>query len=77
MTGDPAGGGGGDARITRATIEAKLAELRGDVETTTEAAKPKLLVAGMALAVVVVGAAFLLGRRRGRERSTVVEIRRV
>lgn len=64
-------------RITRATIEAKLRELRGDVEATTEAAKPVALAAAMALGAVVLGAVYLLGRRRGRRRSTVVEIRRV
>jgi len=64
-------------RITRGTIETKLRELRGDVEATTEAAKPVALAAGMALAVVVLGAAYLLGRRRGRKRSAIVEIRRV
>ncbi|MEO6120973.1 MAG: hypothetical protein ABIW46_03010 [Acidimicrobiales bacterium] len=63
--------------ITRATIEAKLRDLRGDVQATTEAAKPVALAAGMALAVVVLGVVYLFGRRRGRKRSTVVEIRRV
>jgi hypothetical protein len=67
----------GPPRITRGTIETKLRELRGDVEATTEAAKPVALAAAMALAVVVLSAAYLLGRRRGRKRSAIVEIRRV
>ena len=66
-----------DKPITRADIEAKLAEIRGVTDTTTEVAqeatKPVLVVLGVAL---VVGA-FLLGRRRGRKRSTIVEVRRI
>ena len=64
-------------RVTRADIEAKLRDMRGEVEQTAEAAKtPILAVAGAAAAAVVV-IAFLLGKRRGRRKSTVVEIRRV
>jgi LPXTG-motif cell wall-anchored protein len=63
--------------VTREDIEAKLREIRGVTDTTTEvaqeAAKPALVVLGIA---VVVGA-FLIGRRRGRKRSTIVEVRRV
>ncbi|HXY94942.1 MAG TPA: LPXTG cell wall anchor domain-containing protein [Acidimicrobiia bacterium] len=65
------------ATVTRADIEAKLREIRGVTDTTTEVAqeatKPLLVVLGVA---IVVGA-FLLGRRRGRKHSTIVEVRRV
>jgi hypothetical protein len=64
-------------RITRADIEAKLREMRGDVEQTAEAAKAPILAIAAGVAGLVVIAAFLLGKRRGRRRSTVVEIRRV
>lgn len=63
--------------VGRADIEAKLRQIRDEVETTTDAARPALLTAGVAAAVVVLGVVYLLGRRRGRKRSTVVEIRRV
>jgi LPXTG-motif cell wall-anchored protein len=69
--------GASERIVTREDIEAKLREIRGVTDTTTEvaqeAAKPALVVLGIA---VVVGA-FLLGRRRGRRRSTIVEVRRV
>jgi len=66
-----------NGRITRGDIESKLREMQGEVKETTEAAKvPIMAIAGAVVAVVVV-AAFLLGKRRGRRRSTVVEIRRV
>jgi LPXTG-motif cell wall-anchored protein len=69
--------GDGQKTVTRADIEAKLSEIRGVTDSTTEvaqeAAKPVLVVVGVAL---VVGA-FLLGRRRGRKQSTIVEVRRI
>ena len=69
--------GNGSGRITRADIEAKLRQMRGEVDKTAEAAKvPILAIAGAAGAAVVV-LAYLFGKRRGRKKSTVVEIRRV
>ena len=65
---------GNDKPIERSDIEAKLREIRGEVDTTATAAKPAL----MAVAVVAVFfVAYSLGRRKGRKKSTVVEIRRV
>ena len=66
-----------DRPVTRATIEAKLQEIRGEVGATTESARPFVMVAGIAAAVVVVGTAYLLGRRKGKKRTTLVEVRRV
>ncbi len=66
-----------ESRITRADIESKLRDMRGDVEQTAEAAKAPIMAIGAGVAAVVVIAAFLLGKRRGRRKSTVVEIRRV
>ena len=66
-----------NGRITRADIEAKLKEMRGEVQETAEAAKVPILAVAGGVAAVVVIMAFLLGKRRGRRKSTVVEIRRV
>lgn len=63
--------------VTRADIESKLREIKGDVDATAGAAKPYLAVAVTAAAVVVVGLAYILGRRKGTKTSTVVEVRRV
>ena len=63
--------------ITRDDIEAKLREIKGEVDETTEQAKPIALAVGVVVAVAVVGLAFAWGKRKGRKRSTVVEIRRV
>jgi hypothetical protein len=66
-----------NGKITRADIEAKLRAMRGEVEQTAEAAKVPILAVAGGVAAAVVILAFLLGKRRGRRRSTVVEIRRV
>lgn len=66
-----------DGPVTRGTIEAKLREIRGEVETTAESARPYAIVAGVVVAVAVVGMAYLLGRRKGKKKTTLVEIRRV
>ena len=66
-----------EGRITRADIEGKLRDMRGEVEQTAEAAKAPIMAIGAGVAAVVVIAAFLMGKRRGRRKSTVVEIRRV
>ena len=54
-----------------------LMQIRGATDTTAEVAqeatRPVLVIVGIA---VVLGA-FLLGRRRGQKRSTIVEVRRV
>ena len=63
--------------ITRADIETKLRQLRGEVDSTAKAAVPIGLAVGAAAVAVVVGVAYLMGRRKGRRRATVVEIRRV
>jgi len=63
--------------VSRSDIESKLREIRGEVDTTATAAKPvAMAVAGVA-AVLIIGAVYLLGRRKGKKKSTVVEIRRV
>ena len=63
--------------VTRADIENKLRQIRGEVDSTARAAVPIGLAVGAVAVAAVVGVAFLLGRRRGRKRTTVVEIRRV
>jgi hypothetical protein len=64
-------------RIGRDDIEAKLREIRGEVDSTAQAAKPAMLAVAAVAVVAVVGVAYLLGRRKGKKRSTVVEIVRV
>jgi len=65
------------AKISRDDLEAKLREISGGVEETVEAARPKVISTAVAGVLLVALVAYLLGRRRGRARSAVVEIRKV
>jgi hypothetical protein len=64
-------------RITRADLEGKFRQLQGDVSSTAQQAKSYALAAGAVAVVAVCTVAFVLGRRRGRKKTTVVEIRRI
>jgi hypothetical protein len=63
--------------IGRQDLEAKFRELQGDVEDTAQSARSTLVTVGAVVAVGVVAVAFLIGRRKGRRRSTIVEVRRI
>jgi hypothetical protein len=65
-----------DERITRDQIEAKFRELTGDVGGEVDAARPQILTVGLAVGVTLLAVVFLLGRRAGKRKSTVVEVRR-
>jgi hypothetical protein len=64
-------------RITRDQIEAKFRELTGDVTDEVESTRSQVVTAGLAAAVLLVAAVFLIGRRSGRRKSAVVEVRRI
>ena len=66
-----------DRKITRDDIESKLREIRGEVDSTATAAKPAAMAIAGAAVVLLLAGAYVLGRRKGRKKSTVVEIRRV
>jgi len=63
--------------IERDDLEAKLRELQGEVNDTKESATSMLLTVGAVAAVGVIAIAFLVGRRKGKKRTTVVEVRRL
>lgn len=63
--------------ITKRDLESKFRELQGGVESAGESAKSYALMVGAVAVVAVVGVAYFLGRRRGKKRSTVVEVRRL
>lgn len=64
-------------KITRDDLESKFRELHADVEDTSEQAKSYVLAAAAAAGVVLFVIAFSAGRKRGKKKSTVVEIRRI
>lgn len=63
--------------ITRDDLEAKLRELQGEVEETKESVLSTAITVGAVVLVGVVAVAFLMGRRRGKKRTTIVEVRRI
>lgn len=64
-------------RITPADLEQKLRALQGEARASVDDKKPTILTiaggAGVALLVLF----FLLGRRAGKKKSAVIEIRRI
>ena len=63
--------------ITRDDLEAKFRELEGEARDQVASARTTLIMAGGIAALIVLLLVFLLGRRAGKQRSTIVEIRRV
>lgn len=65
------------ARVSIGDIEAKLRQIGGQAEEKVRDSKKDLMAAvgaGLCGLLIVI---YLLGRRRGRRRSTIVEVRRV
>ncbi len=69
--------GNGSGRITRADIEAKLKSIRDDIEPVGEQAKGGLLALAPVVAAVLIIGAYVLGKRSGKKRRAVIEIRRL
>lgn len=64
-------------RITKSDIEAKLAEIGGEVEGQVASTRHIAITAGVVVVAAVLAVTFVLGRRRGKRLTTIVEIRRV
>ena len=63
--------------ITRDDIEAKLRQLQHSGEAGADAARGAGLAGGIVGGLVLLVGAYLLGRRRGRKRRSLIEIRRI
>lgn len=66
-----------NAKITPDDLRSKFKELQGEVDSTTEAAKNTAMTVGAVIATAVVLGVFLLGRSKGRKKTTIVEVRRI
>jgi len=75
MTATTSVGEGGE--VSRDDIESKLRELRGEVDAVGESSRKVAGVVVVAVVVVVIAVTYLLGKRKGRKKTTVVEVRRV
>ncbi len=74
--GAPRGSGTG-GKITRDDIEGRLRTLQTGVTDKVERTKGQIIVGAVAAVAAVLVVTFLLGKRKGRKSTTVVEIRRV
>jgi hypothetical protein len=69
---------GNDGRlITRNDLKAAYSQVLGEGESSARAAAPRAFAVVGAVSLTLLTLAFLAGRRRGRSRSAVVEIRRL
>lgn len=64
-------------RITRDDLESRFRQLQDNVQGRVDDKKRTLATAGVVAGVVLLLVFFMLGSRRGKKKSTLVEIRRV
>ncbi|HEV2361249.1 MAG TPA: hypothetical protein VGS21_06070 [Acidimicrobiales bacterium] len=64
-------------RITLDDVEAKFRELQGGASDVVARAQPKITAAAIVGGTLTVLLVYLFGRRKGRKRATVLEIRRI
>jgi hypothetical protein len=64
-------------RVTLDDVEAKFRELKGEANEVATRAQPAASAAAVVLAAGLLLLVYLIGRRKGRRRATVLEIRRI
>ena len=64
-------------KITPEDLERKFRALQGDVQEAVDDKKPALLGVAAGAGVVLLLLFFFLGKRAGKKRSAIVEIRRI
>lgn len=65
------------SHISRDDLENKLRALQGEIKGAVDNQRTNLLAVAGVVGLIVVIVFFLLGRRSGKKKSTIVEIRRV
>jgi hypothetical protein len=65
------------AHISRDDLESKLRAFQGDIRGRVNDQKSNIVAAGAVLGTLLLIIFFILGRRSGKKKSTIVEIRRV
>ena len=64
-------------RVTRDDLEQRFAAVQSGIHGKIEARKSKLVTAGSVAAFVLLALVYLMGRRAGKRKTTLVEIRRL
>jgi len=62
--------------VTPDDIKGKLHEIQGEATQQVESARNQVVAAGAMIGLLILIAAFLLGRRGGKRSSAVIEVRR-
>lgn len=76
MSAKPSPTSSADRPIHRSDLEEKLREVRADVESVKDSASGVGVVAGIALVLLLLIVAFIIGSSRGKKKYAFVEIRR-
>jgi hypothetical protein len=63
-------------RVTRDDLEDALRSFQGGVADEVQSRKQQILIGAGVAAVLVLALTYFIGKRRGRRKSTFVEIRR-
>lgn len=64
-------------KLTRDDVEARFRALHGEANAKTEEMKPSIVRVAVVAGVVLLVITYLLGKRKGKRKTTIVEIRRV
>ncbi len=65
------------SKITPADLESKFREVQGQVDTVATDSKKQMVIAGSVIAVLLLIVIYAMGRKAGKKKSTVLEIRRL
>jgi len=66
-----------ERKITRDDLEAKFREIKGEVDQRTKAAKDTVMPFAIFGGLLVLLLVYIVGKRVGKKKSTIVEIRRI
>jgi hypothetical protein len=64
-------------KITREELESKLKSFQDDLQGKVEGRKQSIATTVAVVGLVMLVIVFLLGKRAGRKKTTIVEIRRI
>jgi hypothetical protein len=66
----------GDRKIDIKELEQGLRSIKDDIDSVKESASGLGIAAGVGFALILVLLAFIIGRRRGKQKYAFVEVRR-
>jgi hypothetical protein len=71
------GNGSTTTPITREDLRAGFAGLQGEVTEQAQSARDTIILIGVGAVTVIAVVAFVLGKKKGKQDKTYIEIRRV